>query len=117
MYLFFIECFLLAAGCGTIAVVYRWVLAYEKIMGWWFHFGNRFEGRWFFPPIWGCHKCISGQMGLWFYVFLEIFRGFEATNTLVLEIFRHIFGLLLTICMAIFTAILLAAPIKNIENR
>ena len=53
---------------GHLAVLYRRILAHEEILNWWFRFGSRFEGRWFWKPVWGCHLCISGQMALWTYV-------------------------------------------------
>jgi hypothetical protein len=57
-----------AALIGLFAVVYKHILAYEEILNWWFRFGSRFEGRWFWKPIWGCELCISGQIALWSYV-------------------------------------------------
>jgi hypothetical protein len=114
--LFFIEIILLAFCCGTIAAVYRNILAYEPVLNWWFKFGQRFEKRWFFAPIWGCVRCISGQFGLWFFVFLEILPGFQETGYTFLEIFGLIFGLLFTICASILFAIVLSRLIKYLET-
>lgn len=61
----------LGISAGIVAAVYRCVLAYEPVLNWWFKFGARFEGRKWYPPIWGCLTCISGQMGLWFYLLLS----------------------------------------------
>lgn len=57
---------LLLAVC---AIVYRHILAEQEVLNWWFVWGNRFENKWFYKPIWGCELCISGQLALWTYVF------------------------------------------------
>jgi hypothetical protein len=69
---FLIEALFYALASGICAAVYRGVLAYEPVLQWWFKFGNRFEGKWFFAPIWGCIRCISGQIALWAYVLTAI---------------------------------------------
>lgn len=102
--------------CGIIGAVYRYVLAYEKILSWWFRFGNRYESKWFFKPIWGCAKCFSGQLAGWFWLgcliiprmvlFFELgglktFSGIyyaELTGALIL-------GWFCAICAAIMTAV------------
>jgi len=86
--------------CGVIAVVYRRVLAYEPILNWWFMFGNKFEKRWFFNPIWGCTRCISGQLGLWSFLLLLLplwLRGHDNTSILFM-----LFSIIANICTSIF---------------
>jgi hypothetical protein len=103
------ECFALALGCGVIAAIYRGLLAYEPILNWWFKFGNQYEKRWFFAPVWGCVKCISGQLALWSYLLTPISEGWQSNPVGVL------FGLVLTICGAILTAIVLAPIIAKLK--
>lgn len=113
MFPLLLDCFALALGCGVVAAIYRGVLAYEPVLNWWFRFGNRYEGRWFFAPVWGCVKCISGQLALWFFLFTELAGAWDGyRNPLAI-----LFGLLLTICGAILTAIILAPIIQKLENR
>lgn len=64
-----LELYLFSAVIGLFAVVYRYILAYEEILAWWFRFGARFENYWFWKPVWGCELCIAGQLALWTYVF------------------------------------------------
>lgn len=119
-----IEAVVIAGGAGIIAAVYRCILAYEPIMSWWFRFGNRFEKKWFFKPIWGCQRCIGGQMGLWFYVFVEIMPRIatetgqisqigQSATICIQDIFSFIFGLLIAICGAIYAADKICTTIKN----
>ena len=105
----------IGGASGLVAAVYRCILAYEPIMTWWWKFGNRYEGKWFFAPIWGCQKCIGGQMGLWFYMLICILP-ILGTHTGRLATFGGpvalciqngvllFFGLLISICGAIYSA-------------
>lgn len=126
MYLIF-EAFIIAFTAGIIAAVYRGVLAYEPVLNWWFRWGNNFEDRWFFNPIWGCVKCISGQMGLWAFVFLEIIPaiwspgGQNGGNTSAATMYSQtgaawVISLLLAICGAILTAMVLSRLITILKN-
>jgi hypothetical protein len=56
---------------ACIAICYVNVLAFEKCCSWWFQWGSKFEGKWFWEPIWGCHKCVAGQIALWSYLIGE----------------------------------------------
>ena len=58
-----------SAFIAVFAVTYRLILAYEPILNWWFMFGNKFEKRFFYRPIWGCEKCFAGQIAFWIYLF------------------------------------------------
>lgn len=75
---------LLAALIGLFSVTYRDTISNEEILNWWFRFGSRFEGNWFWKPIWGCHLCISGQIALWIYavnwITSAIHMGYNTTN-------------------------------------
>lgn len=83
----FFEQITIALMIGHLAVLYRRILAHEEILNWWFRFGSRFEGKWFWKPIWGCHLCISGQIALWTYVInwflVVILTGNGATRSFV----------------------------------
>lgn len=114
---FLLEIIILAIGCGTIAAVYKNVLAYEPVLNWWFVFGQRFEKRWFYPAIWGCHKCIGGQAGLWAFMFLEVIPWYSEPDIQPWDVVGLIFGLLFTICASILVAIVLTTLINNIEKK
>lgn len=53
---------------ALFAVSYRLILAQQEVLGWWFKFGMRFYGKWFYKPIWGCELCLAGQVSLWVYL-------------------------------------------------
>lgn len=67
----FFETLAFAGAIALIAVVYRYILLREPVLHWFYRFGERYEHRWFFNPIWGCHKCIAGQLALWGYIYLH----------------------------------------------
>lgn len=117
MLYYFLNCLFLALGCGVIGAIYRGLLAYEPVLNWWFRFGARFEKRWFYAPVWGCVKCITGQLALWWFTFLETIPRLLETKTPLMEIFALLFGYLFTICGAILMAIVLAPIIAKLENR
>lgn len=57
---------------GIVGAVYRGILANEESFNRWWRFGARFEGKWFFKPVWSCGHCTAGQFALWTYIFLKI---------------------------------------------
>lgn len=67
----FLQTLALAGVTALIAVVYRYYLLAD-VLHWWLKIGERFEKRWFFAPIWGCHKCIAGQLALWSYLITHL---------------------------------------------
>lgn len=104
--------------CGLIGAIYRSVLAYELILNWWFRFGNRYEGKWFFRPVWECAKCFSGQLAGWFWLAFKILpaiirycgqisRGLPFSIHYAQTGAALILGWFCAICAAIFTAIIL----------
>jgi hypothetical protein len=115
MFNYFLDCFFLALGCGVIGAIYRGLLAYEPVLNWWFRFGAKYEKRWFYPAVWGCVKCICGQLALWSFIFLETIPRLLETQRPILEIFALFFGLTLTICGAILTGIILAPIISKLK--
>lgn len=98
---------------GITAVIYKNFLAHEEVLNWWFRFGDKYEGRWFYKPIWGCVYCISGQLALWFYLvnwfgsvnfiknsFLSRFISFLVPNINPGNL--SLLGLVIFICTVIF---------------
>jgi hypothetical protein len=106
------EALAMAGAIGIIAVVYIHILSLENILNWWFRWGNRFERRWFFRPLWGCEKCFAGQVALWLYVIIH----FPASETwqiadfwpwaveIILSGIIWLFGAVLQVCGAILSA-------------
>jgi hypothetical protein len=125
MFQFIIQTLAFSFCVGVIAAVYHGVLAYSRVLNWWFRFGARFEKKWFFDPIWGCVKCIAGQLALWFYVFL-VFLGQPEGQGDPFVVFPdsyanaallRLFGLLGAICGAILFSMIFARVITKLENR
>lgn len=126
---FIVLTLLFSASVGIIAAVYVGVLAYSPVLHWWFRFGARYEKRWFYDPVWGCVKCVAGQLALWLYLFLFVFPVLgsqQARVTLIGKIMAAyaagtvvglIFGLIASICGAIITAMAFARIIYKLENR
>jgi len=128
MVTFFLETMLLAVCAGVSAAVYRQVLAHEPVLNWWFMIGQKYEKRWFFPAIWGCVKCIAGQIALWSYMFLEVIPsvapGVFGTAYLLYPALHHtsnpaayFFGMITAICGAILVAMVCARIITNLEKQ
>lgn len=116
--------FALGIGAGIMGTVYRTILAYEPVLSWWFQFGARYEGKWFFAPVWGCYLCISGQLALWFYAGLVILPAWIGKGWLIFTIwhwdaqtyglyFTGLFGLILAISCAVGTAFFLGHAINS----
>jgi hypothetical protein len=32
------------------------------------NYGLEIDSRWWWPPLWGCYKCVAGQWGFWGYL-------------------------------------------------
>lgn len=79
MFTFFIYSFLLA----VTAYIYRNFLADEPILNWWFKIGDKYHGRWFYKPIWGCEFCFAGQLALWTYLLNVLFSVILDENDLI----------------------------------
>jgi hypothetical protein len=45
---------LIGIASGISGAIYRFVLNQEPVLNFWFRFGDKYEGKWFYPPIWGC---------------------------------------------------------------
>jgi hypothetical protein len=101
-------------SCGIAGSVYR-TLAYEPFFSPWWQFGNRYEKRWFFKPVWACAHCTAGQLALWTYLIIKILP--PTVHAIRLEggfflyrvhyfaaAFRGLFCLILAISVAIGTA-------------
>lgn len=110
MILAFAFLLLIGAASGISAAVYRFVLNQEPVLNWWFRFGDKYNGRWFYPPIWGCHKCISGQLTLWSCVIICIISGWPLQWLPIM-----ILGTISAICIAIYVAIRLKKIIESTD--
>lgn len=65
---------------AVFAVSYRLIMAYQPVLSWWFQFGMRFTGKWFYLPIWGCELCFAGQVALWTYLLNGLAVNFNTTD-------------------------------------
>jgi hypothetical protein len=90
-------------ACAIITYVYVFILSREDILNWWFRFGERFNGRWFYKPVWDCEKCISGQMALWSYPAICLNGHTEYFC------FLHIY----TVCLSILLSIVITKILKQ----
>lgn len=101
----------MALCTGITAAVYKGILAYEKILNWWFMFGSRFDQKWWHAPVWGCIYCISGQFGMWaFLLSILPFFLYQVPGILI------IFGLILTISASILIATTVNRFIQVLQN-
>ena len=100
-------------SCAIVGVTINVIMPNERILNWWFRIGTRVgikhvgppgqeseRERWFYRPIWGCEKCLSGQIALW--SFICLFAHYYSA-----------FGHVLAICTAIFSAVILSTIIKK----
>lgn len=83
--------FLIGIFIALMTVSYREILAYEPVLNWWFKFGSKFEDKFFYAPIWGCVKCISGQIALWFYALSWINKSYFYKNTFLNDVFLFLY--------------------------
>lgn len=68
----FIDALLISFMAALIAVVYKEIIGYEDFFNFWWRFGSRYEDRWFYAPIWGCSKCLAGELSFVAYVLVKI---------------------------------------------
>lgn len=119
----FLESSSLGIMLGLIAAVYRGVLAYEEPFSAWWRFGNRFEDRWFFKPVWACEKCFAGQLALWIYLLQRVEwqgRPFPNGKMPVLDVFPYLegyslIGHLFAVAVAIFAAMFFIRKIDGFK--
>jgi hypothetical protein len=56
---------------------------------------SQLDEQWWWPPLWGCYKCVAGQWGFWGYLFY-VCRHMPAASDFRPDIFRtwaaHAFG-------------------------
>lgn len=114
----------LAIAIALTTISYRYILAYEPVLNWWFKFGAKFENRFFYKPIWGCAKCISGQIALWFYLLSWLHNSYFYKNTFLSDVFLLLYprgsGIdynLFEAIFFIFTTILVTNVLDKIYNK
>jgi hypothetical protein len=109
---------------GIVGAVYRGILANEETFNRWWRFGARFEGRFFFKPVWSCGHCAAGQFALWTYFLLRILPAIVDAIRLNGWLFLHSIkyfsrGGIVLFCLtiAISTAILVAKVLTYFLNK
>lgn len=109
----FLSCFFLGLACSIIAVTIIVIMPKEMILNWWFRFGEHVgkriidgmeQERWFYRPMWGCHKCFAGQLAAWSFLVLN-FRHYNC--------FHH----LLAVCVAILSSVFISFFTNQILNK
>lgn len=122
------ELFLYGIYIAIISVVYRKILAYEPILNWWFMFGSRFDGRFFYRPIWECEKCFAGQIAFWTFAINWIlslnFIGKREISAFLFKIIPQyhtnnfsVFLGLIFVCFTILTTFSLSKLYKWVEEK
>lgn len=112
---FLIEALTWGLACGMTGAAYIGIMAREEIFNAWWRFGARFEGRWFFKPVWSCSHCFAGQFALWSFLLLRIVPAplikppvFEHDGDALAYLLRltvgGLFGLIIAISAAIVSA-------------
>lgn len=107
---------------GAFAAVYRNILAYEPILNWWFAIGRRWETKFWHKPIWGCEKCIAGQVCLWTYILNTVgkyprFSGIIGRLVPDLGVITpNLLGGILFVSTGILSAFLISYLIDHIKN-
>jgi hypothetical protein len=59
--------------------------------------GKELDSRWWWKPLWGCHKCVAGQWGFWGYLI----------RCYVLHVGYSLFQHMAFTCLTIFLACLI----------
>jgi hypothetical protein len=120
----FLETLAFAGVMALIAYVYRDILLREPILHWFLKFGERWEDKWFYAPVWGCHKCIAGQLTFWFYLIWRLpiefspeTRAYNAILTRNVHLYHLTGYCLIGHIFAICAAILFTEQLTNKLNK
>lgn len=108
----FLQTLAFAGVTALISVVYRYVLL-EEVLHFWLKIGERWERRWFYKPVWGCHKCIAGQLTAWLYLARLIRSNFKLLIYLPGLGHYSIIGHIFAICAAIYISEIFAYYYNN----
>jgi hypothetical protein len=120
----FFEALAFAGAVALITYVYKGLLFRELVLHWWLRFGERYERKWFFKPIWGCYKCIAGQLALWGYLFTHLsihyaanYKGQGSLNNFPVYVSGwssySITGHIMAVCAAILFADILSIQLNK----
>lgn len=111
------ELLILSIVIAVVAVAYIKILAFEPVLNWWFMFGLKFEKKWFYKPIWGCHLCFGGQLAFWTYLLNWISSGTDGKGVFSNVVFFFfpkydlqdfsLFWMVFAVTMCIFFAFLI----------
>lgn len=94
---------------GVSAAVFYGVLRHEWPVNLLSKFFNDHEGKAWTKPMWFCIYCISGQWGLWSYVFIKLLQHDQNPVSSIL-------GTIFTICISIFIAMLSTRAITILKQ-
>lgn len=124
----FLSALCLGVACSIIGVVINVIMPKEAILNWWFRFGEKYgkeivageeKERLIYRPIWGCEKCFSGQLALWIYFFSHI-KGNNPVDWSANGWFSFpgysLLSHILSVCIAIFTAVIFSHFINKIKE-
>lgn len=123
---------LIGIASAVIGVNIHLIINLEPVANWWFVLGGKVGikivngqevERWFYRPLWGCEKCFSGQIALWWFLLWHVRAGTGQAGHIVhwqgywvaiqnYSLFCHVTA----ICCATFTAVLLSTLIKKIKS-
>lgn len=93
------EFIITAILCGIVGWVYSVKLTEaDMILNWWYLFCDQKLPKWIAKPICTCEKCVSGQMGLWVFLFTD--NSWQLT-------FSNIFNGICAVCISILTAVII----------
>jgi hypothetical protein len=107
---------------GLFAAVYRGILSKEPVLSWWFAFGARWESKIWHKPIWGCEKCIAGQLCLWTYIANAVGKYHRFSVVIwnivpqIKEFTPNLFGAGIFIATGILSAFVISFLITYIKN-
>lgn len=84
---------------GILSGIVGWIYSAKltdagMILNWWYVFADQHLPKWIAKPVVTCFKCVSGQIGLWSFVYFSHQEYFTA-------------GIIISPAIAILTSIIL----------
>ncbi len=128
----FFESIITAIVAAVISCTLIVTIPNERIVNWWFRFGNRIGvrlkngmevERWFYKPIWGCEKCFAGQLSMWIYLFNHVqvqkvaqINSFDALRGCISFNGFSVVFCLFTVLLSVNISIYFSTLINKIKN-